>query len=468
MADRPGVEICDGPRGLEYVWVMPNVSCYVTCPDEHGEGGGASYMSYTHPAGPSGVGSTQIVTTDDSGDEPDSFAAAFQAIRDTIDSVLDPWLDLPDPSAVEGEINNCRSVWIELGGEGATVTVDGSISTVPVGKVASNLEQITLLTQELQGNAADAFRENFVLPLPGTVTNLKAIAAFLSLTAACEQVIMQAAGTEIANAVYLARESFDAIWEERECQWSWIPQVGSLIAGVAATFSKLSLDVTSIFVVFDNVLKLVDQEVSEEDIVTYDDCMAAFIEAVGTLHQNVSAAEEAIRQDILSTERNVRTNPSLHDLSLSSISGGSGAASLEWRHAIVDQIVGHLDSVAEHLGDAQKAIPRISLTSAIRRDGRIGIGDIGPGRQHRDLADLLYSLIGNLKEESALASQHLEQVNNALRDADDVTQVDLHRLTSQVDATPSNNPWLSSPFDPLRYMRNAYWYDKYSQSNDEQ
>lgn len=182
-------------------------------------------LTITRP-GSNGEGGGVIQVRRDDGTFPQN--GKFKEIRDDIDDIVRPWLDLPNPysDGFKGKINEYRekvaAVLSETSIEGldpTTKTTD--VSTVKLqsfdkiapGRMRTLLKGMNDYASALEGSAFNTFRATFVTSMPSVIGNLALLARVHGETLLAEQLFLKQLRKKVVEAVEKATDAFEEIAE---------------------------------------------------------------------------------------------------------------------------------------------------------------------------------------------------------------------------------------------------------------
>jgi len=422
------------------------VNYYVTRPNSNGEGGGTlSSEKY--------IFRTMWEYKEDPADlfsDPDQFARAFDEVRATIDSILEPWTDLPSLDGFDVQLDYCRELMSMLASSGSSN--DGDL--VPGGLITDDIAAVQGKINSMSGGAIGAFKQKFVDKLGSTVSNLHAVATILGAAMASEREVISQTRTTVADNVAFARDMFDkvAVGQGLDEDTVVILKIAAAAAKAAAVFLTGGLaaaaELTDIGLETAAEVSQVNHKVQAR---TYDEAMSAFEGLFTATNSNVLDGEQAIATSLTKNLNQMHSDSSYYDLTLPAISSTDGIKmdtkedeNLEVNIGLIDEIINtNMPTMADNLQDAAAKAFSIIMSSVAIRDPNIGLGLAGPNHEFDDLSYTLRGLLSDLSAEVRLGRLNLERTVNLLLETDGATSDSLNQVANDVE-NRTFDPWDTS------------------------
>lgn len=374
--------------GDHYLLASPGQSVSIARPDALGEGGGTGTQTNL-----SGFGFSVMNDVD--------YTSHFDAIRSAIDSLLQPWVEIPDPSEIDPYVENCRTVSSRLS---RTAWSDGTAAHRGAGALLdSYLKTVEDDSDGLRGRSGDAFRQRFLSVIPGVIESYSSLtltrggamlalsdlwsAARNDLSEIIEQAI-QAMETIAASGNGTIKHTFDVAGIAIETVKLFAPAA----AGKALDFTKLAFEAGS-SVAPSNVA--LDVASYEEGVEKTSEALQALSEHLfheeGELERLIEAHVEASRDESHRASYVVES-PELTETDEIRLDTDK----------VTTLAQSTLPGLAAELEDIANLNSDCSATLPLKRNSRIGYGWAGPaptiGRFDDYIHDLLEEVAGEILE----------------------------------------------------------------------
>ncbi|MFG6402107.1 hypothetical protein [Microbacterium sp. P04] len=367
------------------------------------------------------------------------FQESFANIRASVDAIVEPWTDLPDPADVEPIVETCRQVTRRLAAGGSTS--DGAASGG--GPLAGTLALIEQNLNAMSGQAIAAFKDKFLAQLGLAVSGYHAISIARGVNVASQQGLWQAARDDVAAILQTATQKIDAAVDAGSVDWNqvltvvgWAAKGLSIFASGGAT---LPLQVAGLGI---EILKDPPTGGNEVDK-SFGDYAGAMDTLQGMLQglsDRIAAEEQAIIDNITKNLANIRADTSSYDLSPPSVSGQDEVIAIN--PPLIEEITGtYMPSVKSELDSIASLALGCTTSAAVSRDPFIGVGVYGPSYTLYDLTVMLYELIKNLSWEVELGAQILHLVVGDFELAEQQRLDELDRLNEAIAAGSTYDPW---------------------------
>lgn len=398
----------------------------VTRPGENGEGGG----DWAHS-------SFLLEWFLDSGRDQE-FTEAFGSIRARIDKAIAPWKDLPDPSGISTEVDECRVITRDLSGaadaSNGTATGAGDIASA-IGLMHENLDAMS-------GQTISTFKMKFLGKLGLAIGGMHAISLVHGAAIAGEQGIFEQTRRAVAEATDSARAACDAIAQSGGGNLKvalkiaeWAAKGASIFAtgGVSATFEVPKLGIEMIQTV-------TSDEAFQREPSSHETALKAFEEALNKINHEVKRGEQALRDNLVKNLNQIRSDKSSYDLKLDAISSSEDVTIIS--KPLTDEIIyTYMPAIATGLDTTAENTLKVDMHSAVNRDGTVGIGVHGPSEKFAELNWLLYELLKDLSWEVTMGAKNLELAVAELMGTDADVRAKLNDITSKINTGSGVDPW---------------------------
>ncbi len=433
-------------------------------------------LTITRP-GSNGEGGGVIQVRRDDGTFPQN--GKFKEIRDDIDDIVRPWLDLPNPysDGFKGKINEYRekvaAVLSETSIEGldpTTKTTD--VSTVKLqsfdkiapGRMRTLLKGMNDYASALEGSAFNTFRATFVTSMPSVIGNLALLARFHGETLLAEQLFLKQLRKKVVEAVEKATDAFEEIAEGEDgvgfeillniliwgCMAATVPGSGAPMAARIAGGALVPLTVLKDVSALKHD-KTAGKATFEAD--NFEEMMKEFKRAFEEIGDDFKTAEEAVDENLRHNMKLVLEDRARHGytdtffhLTPAPIQDAAGATRMD-ENAVNQMTVGdgatggYMSQIAAELEKAAKALTGISMVDLVRRKHNIGMGPTGPGGAFAELRQVLYELLQDLRWKVDEGNVNLRAAMRDFQESDASSQKALDAVASNIAQGSGVDPW---------------------------
>jgi len=388
----------------------------------------------------------------------DSFTGIFQAIRDNIDSMVDDWLDLPNPENFQSSIEDWQSnidTNFALNGNGILET-SGSI-----GRVYENM-QFDL--SQLQGRTISAFKDGFLGKSQSAIGNFHGITVAIELALNGELVLWERSRDDVVSGFWQVLEDLEKYAKTKSTtNWPYIFRVvGSVscaISGIGFVWKPAGVLggmgqalAEAMETVFDETGNTAE---FDEKAGNYDTIMARGSDYFHDLRKYVLKEEQLLRGAITSANQylyntkgiqvqfGVEIDEKYRDNYDDLIDHNETTKEPKAVNSISDV---HLPNIANELRDIKSTLQSDGMTSSRMwlRPDRIGICYHGCFNEWADLVWHLIDLVGDMASKIDDASYLLKKTLEAFTNHDN-SIADLWRKTI-IEANSgyqNQEPWRS-------------------------
>lgn len=345
------------------------------------------------------------------------YVAQFNQIRSNIDALVKPWLDLPEPSTMRGELAKIKTAYGDLAvgtsinPSTGTPTIEGS------GVLAGHLIDLASDVANLEGDTIRAFKSKFLNRLGFVVGANDAIAYVLAYTLGCEIALFEGARQDVATAFDQARDAMEKLslsqgsidWEFVLTVAGWAVAVVGILAtdgtvlALAAPWAGLGVDVLK--------TGAGAAEKAQGSAGSVDSTLQALSGTLGQVNKQLFDAEtkidKCLRDNLTIVLANKNENFDLTDPGIQDVPHDPNSKAIALDPIYVDPITNtYMPAIATELSRIAKAAWDCSFNAI--RDASVGIGYQGPAPAWYGLSYPLYELLTDLSTEVTLGAANLK------------------------------------------------------------
>ena len=403
-----------------YSLTGPGASVLVDRPGSDGSGGGTGTQSQTVSAGPFSSPHTTVSEAD--------YTAQFDTIRARVDGLLEAWTELPTPSELEGYVEKCRTVSSRLS---RTAWSDGGGVHRGAGtEIDSLLREIDADTEDFRGETARSFRKEILYKLPAVLENHLSLTLTRGGAMYGQQKLWAGARSDIENLVSSTTSVLTAIAHDGNGQAKRSLEVVDMMLEGIKLFTPgavgKGIDLAKLGI--KGATSSLPKEVTL-DATSYEDAIGQLESALKTLNQHISAEELTARTAIKNHAEVTRNDETRGDYDLENPDlPGHSIIGLD-----AEKLRGIADSTLPSLAMELNSIADLNLSCsspiAVSRDGRIGLGANGPGRDVADFDQYIHNLIEEAAGDALDGAVHL---TNAINDFQETEEEIIRRLNQHL------------------------------------
>jgi hypothetical protein len=388
----------------------PDGSDTVTMPDANGNGGG-NWQS------------NKLREWLWNWNEDPKYHDAFDKIRQRVDKALEPWEDLPDPTAFDEYIEHLR-------GANSKLAVSFSASdgvAVGAGPIGDYLKTIDQNASSMSGGMINTFKKKFLNALGRAIGGHHGLTVILGQALTGEQNLIKQARADVTTAVTTYTKALEAYAHDTSSNAAFAFKViGAVVAGASAfatggataAFGGAAAALTLLTTLAEEDEKAAKEakEAKEPEAKDYQGLMKGFETALNDLNTAIKAREGTIATSLSKNRESVYnyrdsfnlTNPIENIDDDSDLHEGDGRAIIH-NHSLAREITHHaMPGIADELKKAAEAVWDGWNGSPYYRDPTIGRGETGPYPEWSELADPTWRLIGDLEWEVRNGAKTLE------------------------------------------------------------
>jgi hypothetical protein len=401
----------------------------VTRPDKSGEGGG-EWSTDNFIA--------EIFT---GGAKDEEFTEAFDTIRSRIDRAIEPYLDLPDPDAIEIEIEKCRQVTRGLSGAAAASESGG---TVGAGVIPGNVALIMQNSSAMSGESISAFKSKFIAQLGAAIGGHHAISIVSGSVLAAEKGIWAAARKNAVDIIENARNASRSLADSgttadlttalEVAGWAF-KGAGMFFPGGKPAFEVLGLGIT---ILSGTVGKAQDAVISGDDAIAV---LSSFEKALDKLDGEITAEEQLLADNLVQNLTNIRSDTTSYDLTAPPVVNENAGDVIAYTPGLIAEITGtYMPTIADELTTIASTLMTAQM-APLKRDGDLGIGFYGPSTQWFELRFLLFELLKDLAWEVRMGARNLDLAIRDLEGVDTAASQAFQEVVALMQEGSPHDPW---------------------------
>jgi len=344
------------------------------------------------------------------------YTATFDRIRASIDAVIQPWRQMPDPGALLALLESSNTVCSHLSTDeiyrspaGGNYSSGGELKS-GFGALERNLDGLT-------GTTGQRFAMKYLDRLPNVVSNISGLAQTLSGVLYGQHAIWSAAPDDLKRIVAMSRDQMKHLSSNA----SQPDKVTLAVVGFAAEALKLfvpgavakavSLGTAAIGAAEKGGLAVTAEGGN------YDEALANFADSVDQFNSGIRSEEQALRSILYAVTDHAMqaANRADYDVpdGVNNLPHQPGT-SHGWNQDKIEAMAGiALPALAAELDAVADNVQQLVSVSHVDRDASIGLGAHGPHPAVQRFGGLVHNL---LEEAAADALNGAVQLKEALSD----------------------------------------------------
>lgn len=367
------------------------------------------------------------------------FHTKFNDVRSQIDSIVNPWLELPKLSRIDGEIDECRRITEALSG---TADVrNGVISGT--GSIAPRLVGINSCLDKMGGNTIAQVKDKFLLKLPSAISGLQAISIVMGSALGSEYSLFSESRRAVAEAVIKTQKAFESSAKGGSTSLSVILNIAA--QAVEGLIKYIGSKVNPSLILAGTTLNIVTKVESEDRtsknrLKSYKKIVNNFKSNLKEIDNEITRGEEAVKDNIIYNLKTIRSNKQSYDLTVETIRSKEGVVILNYD--LVNEITGvYMPGIADDLADTSRKTMNVSMSAAVFRDDGIGIGATGPNAQFSELGWLLYELLKDLSWDVRVGGANLKAAVELIQNEDAARRDAFNASIENIKRGSDVDPW---------------------------
>lgn len=402
----------------------------ITRPDENGEGGGK-------------VTTTTFTAFGYNKDTSEDMTEEFEGVRHKINSIIKPWIDLPDPKRIGEEVGECQRV-ISLLADKATIQ---SGKVVPSGTIQTTVNSIHEELVQMGGYTMEAFKSNIIENMGGIVSNLYAATTLWSATLNTEQGAFTKARESVVQTVKSSIKMFNDIANDDHGKLEFILEIAKFAVEAFKTFSGVEA-LGKVADTASSGLRIMEKIKDDKDpsakAASYEDGIAALLGAFKDINRSITKVENAIKANIIDNMDAMGKARESYDLKVKATKS-SDIKDSDKTHidqSRIDNILGDCrHTIIEQLDLAWTAIENIDMADCVIRNEHVGIGLRGPSPKFHDFKWLLHDLIKRLSNDTQNAFKNFELAIECIKEQDQLSKKNLDSMRGSIEDESGPDPW---------------------------
>lgn len=403
------------------------VTRYVHCPDDKGEGG----RKYN----------TELLS--------DHYVHKFSEIRNKIDSILEPWFDLPNPGTIRTEMGDVGKVLQVL--QAAPSEQGGVIAGA--GTLYKTIKDTEEMLNQMASATVSSFSTNFVGKLDAITQNLTLGISLWGASLAAEKGIFKEARASVVLAVEKATTAFRKVAKKESDNFDFVLKVIKVAIGAYATFVNPTLSVLQKGVAYAQTGANGLGEIAGEDderrvtknVGSYAEGIKSLEDILHLLNDNIENAELKVEENIKERLKEMPKNKEAFDIEVQTIEDGetiNQGKEVRIDPAYVEDITQRkLPEVAEEIRKAKGKMKYVSMSNCVSRHENIGIGPSGPSFHFDRMKWRLTSLLQELAWDVDNGNKDFELAMAYIRERGEASRKKLEAMNQKIKEGHYVDPW---------------------------
>jgi hypothetical protein len=381
----------------------------------------------------------------------EQYRAGFMDARVSVDIAVAPWRNLPDPAAIQRDIDVCaavvESLWLPANMAAGGVDKSGD------GKIAGTMQGIVNSCGKLDGKMIQAFQDRFVFQLTRIVGKYQATGLVLGAALGSELEIWKAGRDSVAMVLDEARQNFDLLAKGPTVPWKATIEIGLKVshglevflpfAGPAGEVAATTLGTAS------DVFKIVKDILPADESPLPFQTVNAGLESLGKrlniVNDQLRWSEEKLSTSLNDTRLNIFSHQDLFDVKAPILKPEpedyqDGVNAITLNETVVRTLANtRMPALADLLQGVAAAAEQCKLTAP--RDERIGIGAIGPNPDWVPLKLLLALMLKDLVWDIRTGAEDLWAAFLDIKTHDDNTKRRLEQINARLEQGNPGSIW---------------------------
>ncbi len=407
--------------------------------------------------GKDGRGGGKVLSSDGNEDDAD-YAAEFDKIRLSIDEIVDPWKELPDPKSVDNEIEKWITAVSPIAKEPQTV---GNKSTGG-GTIFTNLDQAGKALGNMSGEVIHKV-EAFVAKLVSVTDGLHDKTMLLGGALNSEMKMFEETRASVVKALQQGIKVFDAVASEDGAGFKMVLEIVSTAIDAALIFvaPKVAMEkklAQASSAALKSLKSSQDATVDDDEASDYESAMGKLESAFEAINKSVRKAEIGVKDMLLGNldSMSMTDHKEYYDVTMDPIDSSAiePSSGLNVDYGNAKGVCRKFGDVRTSVVKAKDNLPRVSMFTCLLRSGVIGIGPYGPGHAFSDLNVRIEELLKNLADDIENEAKNFDLAVEAIVNEDAQARSRLQETVDYIKNNPGD-PWAKSKPAPQRVKGNT-------------
>jgi hypothetical protein len=313
----------------------------------------------------------------------------FDKIRWSIDKIVEPWKQLPDPKNVDNEIEKWITAVSPLAKDPQTV---GNKSTGG-GTIFTNLDQAGKALGNMSGEVIHKV-ETFVAKLASVTGGLHDKTMVLGGALNSEMKMFEETRASVVKALQQGIKVFDAVVLSEPEGFKMVLEIVSATIDAALIFTAPEVVIErKLLQTSSRALQTLkssqDAMVDDEKVDSYDSAISQLESAFEAINKSVIKAEKGVESMLIGNLDSMSQSDhrKYYDVTMDPIDSSAiePAPELNVDYGKAKGVCRKFGDVRTSVIEAKDSLPRVSMFTCLLRSGVIGIGSYGPAHAFSDL-----------------------------------------------------------------------------------
>ncbi len=417
---------------------------------------GSSDRDIARP-GIDGQGGGEVLGSGSDGGDADR-ASEFDKIRWSIDKIVEPWKQLPDPKNVDNEIEKWITAVSPLAKEPKTV---GNKSTGG-GTIFTNLDQAGKALGNMSGEVIHKV-EAFVAKLASVTGGLHDKTMVLGGALNSEMKMFEETRTSVVKALQEGIKVFNAVASNGEKGFKVSLEIVSTTIDAALIFTAPEVAIEKKVLqtsskALQSLKSSQDATVDNKEVADYESAKNKLESAFDAINKSVTKAEEGVKDMLIGNMDSMAESGhrEYYDVTLDPIDSSAiePAPDLNVDYGKAKGVCRKFGDVRTSVIEAKDSLPRVSMFTCLLRSGVIGLGSFGPAHAFSDLNVRIEKLLANLADDIENEAKNFDLAVEAIVSEDAQTRSRLQETVDYIKGNPGD-PWAESKPAPQRVKGNT-------------
>lgn len=382
----------------------------------------------------------------------------FDKIRWSIDKIVDPWKQLPDPKNVDNEIEKWITAVSPLAKDPQTV---GNKSTGG-GTIFTNLDQAGKALGNMSGEVIHKV-EAFVAKLASVTGGLHDKTMVLGGALNSEMKMFEETRASVVKALQQGIKVFDAVALSEPEGFKMVLEIVSATIDAALIFTAPEVVIErKLLQTSSRALQTLkssqDAMVDDEKVDSYDSAISQLESAFEAINKSVTKAEKGVEGMLIGNLDSMSQSDhrKYYDVTMDPIDSSAiePAPELNVDYGKAKGVCRKFGDVRTSVIEAKDSLPRVSMFTCLLRSGVIGIGSYGPAHAFSDLNVRIEKLLKNLADDIENEAKNFDLAVEAIVSEDAQARSRLQETVDYIKGNPGD-PWAESKPAPQRVKGNA-------------